>query len=68
MFSSVKHDIKKAATIVLGDLIASGQVRVEVVFAVECRARLNIRAQGYTGAHPKFDTFSIEPLEARLAK
>jgi hypothetical protein len=68
MFSSVNYGIEKVATIILGNLIASGQVRVEVVFAVECRARLNIRAQGYTGPHSEFDAFSIEPLEARLAK
>ena len=53
-------------TVMLGDLVARGQVGIEVVFAVKCRTWLYACVQSDGGPHSKLDTFGVQTLKSRV--
>jgi hypothetical protein len=50
-------------TVILGNLVASGEVRVEIMFSVKCRTGLNIRFESQCGSQSQIHAFEVETLD-----
>ena len=61
-FGKVEHDRALAhhRLGILGDLIAGGQIGVEIVLAVEHRAQIDLRVQAQAGAHRLLDADLVD--------
>src|SRR5579883_1690192 len=50
--------------VVLADLVALGQIGIEVVFAVELGVRVDLAVQGESGANDMFDRLLVRNRQA----
>jgi hypothetical protein len=56
----------RGPTVVLGDLISRGEVRVKIVFSIERRARLDLGIQGNSCPKGQVYAVLVEFLQSRI--